>query len=384
MRSLKYMFLLLFVIICGCWDRTEINDLAFVMGTAIDVADNGNLLCTIQIAVPLSIQGGMNGGGSGNKFFYITAEGKNGNEVHDNLQKKSSRLLFYSHRSVVFLSERLAKQGIENVLDIFTHDPRNRLKTYLMVVKGGEARNILKLNSPLKQVPIEAVRGIEVSGEDVGVTLRDFFIAYESEGVHPVVGVVEQENRSNDPHKQVFRVSGTGVFKNLKLSGLLDERDTLVQLWVTGKLKNGPFTAKLPKGKGQVGMIINHFDRKIITQIQRDSVHFKIQLKGQGNLVENNTELDINDPQNLKLIKKALEDAAKKQVQDFIIKIQKEYKADSVGFGREIYKNYPEQWDIWKNKWDKRFPESKISIEVNLSIRGAGMVHSSFEQKETE
>ena len=223
MRRLKYMILLIFVFISGCWDRMEMNDLAFVTGTAMDLSDDGNmLLCSLQIATP-STEGGMGGGsGSKDKFFVISAEGKNGNEIHQKLQKKSSRILFYSHRSVVFISERLAKHGIQGVLDIFTHDPRNRLKTYIMVVKGEEGKNILQMNYPLKQVPIEAVREMENSGDDLAVTLKDFFISSESEGVHPVVGVIESDIHSKSPHKQLFRLAGAGVFKDLKLSGLLD------------------------------------------------------------------------------------------------------------------------------------------------------------------
>ncbi len=382
MRSLKFVIhLVVCVLLSGCWDRTEINDLAFVMGTALDLTDDGHILCTLQIAIPSSTEGGKSGGES-SKSYVIAVEGENGNEIHQKLQKKSSRHLFYSHRSVVFLSEKLAKHGIDNALDIFTHDPRNRLKTYLMVVKGGEARSILQLKSPLKPVPIEAVRGMEVSGEDVAVTLRDFYILYGSEGANPVVGVVEPELRSNDPEKQIFRVAGTAVFKDLKLSGILDEKETLGQMWVTGKLRFGYLTAKLPKGNGQVGMILNHVDRKIITQIQQDSVQFKIQLDGQGSLLENNTALDINEPANFQLIQKALEDAAKKQVQEFIFKIQKEFKVDSVGFGQEIYKNYPDEWSRLKDQWDMRFPEVDISIEVNLRVHGAGMIHSTFELRE--
>lgn len=383
MKVLKWMMLLgIVVLMSGCWDRTEINDLAFVMGTALDLTDDGDILCTLQIAIPSSAEGGKSGPDHSNKSFVISVIGKNGNEIHQKLQKKSSRHLFYSHRSVVFLSERLAKHGIENVLDIFTHDPRNRLKTYLMVVKGGEARNILQLNSPLKPVPIEAVRGMEGSGEDVAETLRDFFILYGSEGIHPVVGVVEPELHFDDPHKQIFRVAGTGVFKDLKLSGILDEKETLGQMWVTGKLRVGYLTAKLPKGNGQVGMVINHANRKIATQIHQDAVQFHIQLDGQGTLLENNSALDLNEPANLQLIKSGLEDAAKKQVQAYLTRIQKELKVDSAGFGQEIYKNYPDQWSRLRDHWDTRFPEADITLEVNLKVHGAGMIHSTFELRE--
>ncbi|OBZ17682.1 Ger(x)C family spore germination protein [Bacillus sp. FJAT-26390] len=383
MRALKCMILLVFIILCGCWDRTEINDLAFVTATALDLSDNGNVLCSLQIAIPSSTEGGNHVGGKEDQFFIISAEGKDGNEIHRKLQKKSSRLLFLSHRSIIFVSERLAKHGINDVLDIFTHDPKNRLKTYIMVVKGGEGRDILKLNYPLKQVSIEAVKEMQITGDNLAVTIRDFFIAYASEGIHPVVGTIERDFHSKDTDKEIFNFAGAAVFKDFKLNGLLDEKESLGLLWLTDKLKTGRITTNLPKG-GEVGMVLNQADRKIITQTPNDSVQFKIQLEGQGSLVENTSDLDINDPKNLKVIKQALEDAVKKQIQDFLFKIQKKYKVDSVGFGQEIYKNNPGKWAVLKNQWDKRFPEVHMTIDVDLKIKGSGMVHSSFEMQDKE
>lgn len=380
MRTPKYIILLVLIFISGCWDRMEMNDIAFVTATALDLADNGNIICYLQIAAPTTAKGGMSGGESSNNqnSYVIFAEGKTGNEVHQKLQKKSSHSLFYSHRSVVFISERLARHGTDGLLDIFTHDPRNRLKAYIMVVKDGDGKNDRKIESLLKQIPSEVSKELQLSGDDVAVTLRDFFISSDSEGVNPVVGLIEPELGSNQTHKQIFRVAGAAFFKDYKLSGLLDIDETLALLWVTDKLKYGTITAKVPQSSGEVGMKLIHTKGKIITQTDQESVHFKVKLEGQGSLVENTSSLDINDPNNMKLIKKALEDTAKKQVQDTISKIQKKYKVDSVGFGQEIYKNSPNKWALLKNEWDTQFPEADISIEVHLKLKGAGMVHSSF------
>lgn len=380
MRTLKYISLLVLILLSGCWDRAEMNDIAFVTATALDLADNGNLICYLQIAAPTSSKGGMSGGESGNNqnSYVISAEGKTGNEVHQKLQKKSSHSLFYSHRSVVFISERLARQGTENLLDIFTHDPRNRLKAYIMVVKDGDGKNERKMESLLKQIPSEVSKELQLSGDDVAVTLRDFFISSDSEGVHPVVGLIEPELGSNQNHKQIYKVAGAAFFKDYKLSGFLDTDETLALMWMTDKLKYGRITANIPQVSGDVGMMLIHTKGKIVTQTDQDSVHFTIKLEGQGSLVENTTGMDIIDPNNLQQIKKALEDTAKKQVQDFVSKIQKKYKVDSVGFGQEIYKNNPDKWALLKNEWDTQFPEAVISIEVHLKLNGAGMVHSSF------
>jgi len=387
MKLLKYSLLLTMLVISGCWDRTEINDLAFVMGTALDLTDDGNILCTLQVAIPSAYSGGSSGGGGGmqEKHFIISAEGKNGNDIHRLLQKESSRRLFFSHRSIVLISERLAKHGIQDTLDIFTHDPRNRLKTYIMLVKGGDAKTILQMKYPLKQIPIEAVKEIEGSGDDLAVTLRDFYISLLTEGLNPVIGVIEPAINVNEMQRQAsFRFTGAAAFKNLKLSGLLDERETLGYMWVTDKLKFSRLTAKLPEGNGEVGIMLTHADRKIITQIQQESVKFKIVLDGQGSLVENNSSLNISEPKDLKIMKEALEDASKRLVEDILFKIQKKYKVDCVGFGQEVYKNNPELWTTLKDKWEGQFPETDIQVEVNLTIKGAGMVNSTLELQEKE
>ncbi|MBA2937629.1 Ger(x)C family spore germination protein [Paenibacillus sp. CGMCC 1.16610] len=380
MSLFKYIIFLVFFFLSGCWDRTEMNDIAFVTATALDLADNGNIMCYLQIAAPATSKGAVSGGGSSTNpnSYVIFAEGKTGNEVHQKLQKKSSHSLFYSHRSVVFISERLARHGTENLLDIFTHDPRNRLKAYIMVVKDGDGKNERKMESLLKEIPSEVAKELQLSGDDVAVTLRDFFISSDSEGVQPVVGLIEPEIDSNHAQRQIYRVAGAGVFKGYKLSGLLDVDEALAFMWVTDKLKYGRITANVPQSSGEVGMMLIHTKGKIITQTAKDSVQFKIKLEGQGSLVENTSSLDITDPDNMKRIKKALEDAAKKQVQDFLSKIQKKYQVDSVGFGQEVYKNSPDQWEALKDQWDTHFPEAEISIEVHLALNGAGMVHSSF------
>jgi spore germination protein KC len=370
---------------CGCWDRTEINDLAIVTGTALDLAENGDLICTLHIAVPASPERSIDGGGANKGNYYvITAEGKSGNEIHRKLQKKSSRLLFLSHRSVVFIGERLARRGLQDVLDIFTHDPKNRLKTYLMIVKGGAARDILDMNNPLTEVPIEVVKEIRGSGDDLAVTLRDFYISYLSEGVEPVIGVVKREDGSKDPQHQMIAFTGAGVLDELKLVGLLDEKEALALLWITNKLQFGRITTTLAHDSGEIGMVLNHTRGKITIKNESDPLRFLITLDGQGSLVENNSELNINEPKDLERIQTALQDEVAKQMKQLLFKLQRKFKVDSVGFGQEIYKNSPKKWSAIKDQWDARFPEAQVEIDVNLTINGAGMIHSTFESSEGE
>lgn len=376
MKPFLYIGLLITLLTTsGCWDRTEINDLAFIMGTAFDITDNGDYILSHQIAIPSSAQGGPgSGGSSGDKFFVISAVGKNINEAFYRLQKKSSRRLFTAHRVVIFIGEKLSKRGIQDILDIYTHDSKQRLKTFMMVVKGGEGRDILRVKYPFEQVPSEAIKEMESLGSELAITLRDFFWASSGEGISPVLGVITPDGITEGlKEDHVFKLAGSAIFKDFKLAGVLNENETNGFLWVTNRMKYGSLNANIPEGDGTVGLILTKTSRKITSEINGEKIKFKIQLRGEGTIWENNTDLDIRMPENLKLIQKGLEKSVQEQVMDSLFKVQKVYKVDSVGFGREIYREKPKQWKALKAQWANKFPEVDVSLEVKINILGSGM-----------
>ncbi|BFT72951.1 Ger(x)C family spore germination protein [Paenibacillus sp. P36] len=387
MKPFLYMGLLVTLLTTsGCWDRTEINDLAFIMGTAFDITDEGNFILSHQIAIPSSAQGGPGSGGNSNeKFFVISAEGSNVNEAFYRLQKKSSRRLFTAHRVVIYIGEKLSKRGIQDILDIYTHDSKQRLKTYIMVVKGGEGRDILKVKYPFEQVPSEAIKEMETLRNELAISLRDFFLASSGEGISPVLGAITPDGITEGvKESHIFKLAGSAIFKDFKLAGFLNENETNGFLWVTNRMKHGSLNANIPDSGGTVGMILSKTDRKITPEISGGKIKFNIQLQGEGNIWENNTNLDIRIPENLKIVEEALEKAVEEQIHDTLSKIQKQYKVDSVGFGREIYRDEPKQWKTLKNQWDNKFPEVAVSFEVKINILGSGMAGPPLHLKRQE
>ncbi|GLX67875.1 Ger(x)C family spore germination protein [Paenibacillus glycanilyticus] len=381
---LRICLILLLFLTGGCWDRTEINDLAFITGSAFDLTEKGDSLLSLQFAIPSSSQDGGQGG-EPNKFFVMSATGKNVSDAFEKIQKKSSRKLFTSHRSVIFIGESLGRKGINDVLDVFAHDPHQRLKTYIMVVKGGEAKQVLEAQYPYDQVPMEAVKEMEAQQSEVAVTLRDFFMAASSRGIYPIMGVIEAESEGAGQSKtSVFRLSGAAVFKNLKLIGMLNGYETNGLNWLKNHMEDGRINAELPDGKGSVSMVVAHANRTITSKVKGDQIQFKIVLQAKGPLFENNSNLNVSRPQNLALIQHSLEEAAERQVQEVIVKLQKRYQTDAIGLGRELYRSKPRAWQAVQAEWDRKFAEADISVDVKLSISSAGMAGPPLQLNEKE
>ncbi|MDG0793924.1 Ger(x)C family spore germination C-terminal domain-containing protein [Cohnella ginsengisoli] len=188
------------------------------------------------------------------------------------------------------------------------------------------------------------------------------------------MGTIEVESEGNDPGKaELFKLAGAAVFKDLRLVGLLNGYETDGLNWATNHMKDGRINAELPGGQGNVGMLITHAERKITAEIKGDRVWFNLLLQGRGTLIENNTDLDITRPKMIALVQHALEQSAKKQVQDVIIKLQRQYNADAVGFGQILHRNKPKEWKKLKSRWDRSFAKANIAVDVKLTIGSAGM-----------
>jgi spore germination protein KC len=98
MVSRIFAVLLLSTTLTGCWDSSEIDELAIVLESGVDVANSSSgsaegasVLGSVQIAVPMRL-GATTGGGPApsaeEPFLVESATGKDPAEIIDNLRKK--------------------------------------------------------------------------------------------------------------------------------------------------------------------------------------------------------------------------------------------------------------------------------------------------------
>lgn len=133
--------ILLFASLCtlltGCWDRKEVNDMALVLGAAIDKAGDKHIELTIQTLQPRNVSSDRQGSGSGPIISVRSAVGENLADAASKLQTKISRQIFWGHCKVFIIGKTLAKRGKLNQEIDFYCVIRNpvRMLTCLSVMK---------------------------------------------------------------------------------------------------------------------------------------------------------------------------------------------------------------------------------------------------------
>ncbi|WP_199614773.1 Ger(x)C family spore germination protein [Paenibacillus alkalitolerans] len=387
-RKGKIVILLLIIsaLCAGCWDRREINDIALLMASSLDVEKDGRFRGAVQIVIPARQIG--NTAQEARPYFVESGTGLNVQQMVQEEQSKLSRRLFISHRRVLFIGEKLARRGLKDILDHWGRNPATRLRTFVVVVKGAEGEDAINTDYPLEFVPSEAVREMQILVGGTAVTMRDLLNDASAEGVEPVMGAIELVSYSGAKGKgrieRTFKLSGTAIFKDLKLRGYLNNRDSQYMLWVKGKLEQGTITAVLPEQKSRVSVDIDKAQRMIEPSVERGRVKIAIHLRGEGTVEENNSRLDFSIPENLRLAENALERTIREQTRKMIEDVQKKYEADIFGFGEELHKKDNKAWRRLKKDWDKKFAEARISVDADFALKRAGMSGPPLQLKERE
>lgn len=389
-KALCMILVVSLVFLTGCWDRTELNDLAIELGLGLDRAKNNKVEISAQFIIPSKMGMGQSGrSDTGKSVFIESGTGEDTLEAIQMIQTKLSREVFRGHHRVIVIGEQLARRGLADVLDNYSRDPDIRLRADALVVKGSTAKKFLEASSPLENIPAIGAQKEHAQTGGLGDTsLVNFLIAGTSDGINPILPAIKLIHASKKQDETVFegfQIVGGAIFnKDLKLVGYLNMQKWLTTLWLVNRLSKQTITATVSKGKGSASLYMTKIDRKIIPTIRGNTIKCDIVLSGEGTIQENNTNLDLTQPKNLTLLEHALEKKAEKQTLQTIKKVQKQYGTDIFGLGEAVHQKYPSQWKVLKKNWTKQFRKVQVSVHANLTIRRVGLTGPSLQLKKNE
>jgi len=375
------MLLLCTLFIAGCWDRKEINDVAFVIGIAVD-KEGENYRSSLQIALPgQSGSSGSEGGGggtSGDKSWFMlsnTAKTLRGTSLEG--QKALSRKIYYAHRRTMLIGEDLARDGVASMLDLFTRYPLNRFSA-LPVVTKGEAYAVMDTDAPIEKFPSEMVRELCFLNMRNPRSLKTFIDSILSDGVDPFLPVASKVENVPKDWKDVktnIKLDGLAVFKKDKLVGMIDKAPADALILAMGEANAPEIMVKSPRGEGDIFIKLNENNSSLHPTVKDDKVTVTVQLYAKGVVVDNESNYgDLREKEILKL-----NDAIHKKIKEDIVEgirlIQQKYHADILGIGRSIHQHLPKEWDKMKDRWDDIYPDVEVNVIPHVIIENVGVVN---------
>ncbi len=369
-----FICILLCLPLCSCWSERELNTLAIVIGSALDVGDQPDTVkLTAQVIKPSEIGSDSSGGsgGSGEKAYVnISYTDKSILSAVREITRMQNRRLYFAHSDVIIFSSDLARQDMAEGLDAFTRDYEARMNVFILIARG-KASEILGEDITLEKAPAFHITGMmenqKANSETVVVTLRDFVIATLSESAAPVAPMVELYEAAG---KRYAKLEGTAVFKQGKMIGELDKAQTRGLLWVTGKAKSGAMTVDTPWGQVILETYGSASSLKPL-KTGDGSIRMQLTVNVDGTLESNETIEDMSILENVEMLKEKMRDYILSDIENALTKARG-FSADVFGFGDAIRRDYPKEWEKMKRNWGEVFPEIGLDVEVNVILRSTG------------
>lgn len=282
--------------------------------------------------------------------------------------------MFFGQRQLIFLGEQLVRNGLKGWLDNTTRLSEASIRSDLFVIQGSDAIDALKMGGTLEPLPVVgALKKHERSGGRGETTLLDFLIAANRSGIHPTLPAAKLSQSKHMKPEKFFELSGVAILdEELKLAGFMDMEEDRDLLWLLNKLRKITLEADMDGGNVSAGFI--NLRSSIKPSRKKDGTwHFDITLHGDGDLLENNTEMDAGNKQVLNKFELALEQAVAKHMLATIHKVQDEFGLDIFGFGVVVHRKFPKLWPGLKDRWDEEFRRSTFRIEADLNLERPGL-----------
>ncbi|BAQ09604.1 hypothetical protein OXB_1132 [Bacillus sp. OxB-1] len=391
----KHIIVLLFpcLLLTGCWDSRELNEIAITLAIGVDKIEDEYQI-TVQVVVPSEVS--MKTSSSGRSTVTLfQAEGETVYEAFRKMTKDSPRKIYAGHLQMLVLGEELATEGIADSLDLFARDWELRSDFYVAVAKGGTAAEILNITTTLETIPankmFEALKTSEESwAETRGIKLHELIADITSEGKEAVltgilavgnqeIGVGKQNVETITPSARI-QYDHMAVFEKDKLAGWLSEQESIGYNAITDSIKTTVRPIACPE-KGSLTLEITDFSSVIKGKVLNGTPKVDVNIKAEGNIGEVECQINLKELKTIHELEKIYENEMKEIVNETINTMKNQYKVDIFGFGEAIQRSNPKEWEKIKRQWDSEFPDLEVNVEVDMKIQRTGTMKNSLLEK---
>lgn len=394
-RLLKLSLVLVLIIsLTGCWGRLELNEMAITMGMGIDLASDGKYIVTIQV-VDAGEASATKGSLGRSPVVLYSAKGKTIAEAIQRMTSSSPRTIYNSHLRVLVIGEKLASRGIGEVLDYISRDRQFRTDFPVVIAKEEEARNALKILTPIESIPaIQMMRSLENSEKHwaptVAIHFDELIQGLIAKGRQPVVtgievigSVEEGSKRSNltrtTPNGRL-KFIGLSVFKKNRLIGWLTETESRGYTLAMGKAYKG--TGNVPCGDGeQVALEVQESKSTLHSKLRGDQLELSLSLKIEGNVEEVACHVQMTKDETIRMLERNADQELRKIFDKTFVRLQHDLKADIFGFGEQVHRQYPSYWKKVSANWDEQFAQLPIKMDIQVKLRLVGTVTNIMESE---
>lgn len=358
----------MFLQLSACKTQFDIQQRSISLGVGLDYSDGEysfvNEYANIRGAGGQSQESGQSGGGSSS---LIEVEGKNINDLVDNLYRRCEGEVFLGAIRIIVFTEEYAQNGIEPFMNRIRGYKDFRQNMYITVT-GDPLKDIYSYKSKNNTSVSASIDSIIKHEEDIGNSIHTYAGEILSKISLGKTGYLIPYIKKD---KDTMVLSGYAIMdNNSKIIGLIpaEKRQGIVFL-LGDKTKLNYY---LSHKDNNFNMVANLGKKKIKAYYQNGKIKFDINM----NFIFKLEYTDYNRPvteDDMDRLNAELKDKVKKDILETIHQAQKEYNCDYLDFYLYFRASHPDEFE--KMDWNKKFSEADVNVNIKSRIKAENLAN---------
>lgn len=334
----KIFLLIIILLLTGCSDYIELNNLAIVNTIGIDKKDDKYKIC-IEVLNTDKKNGK-------NKIYYST--GKTINEAINKVNNKSSKKIYGGHLDKIIVSKDVLEDKDIDIIDSFFRLTEVKDEFDFFISRESNSCDIVKALTNMKDssnLQKNSKKNRSISSYS---NIDTFISNYLKTGIDPVISVLSLNNDK-------VSIDNIAIY-NKKIT-YLDLEESLGYNFIRNQIDKISIPIKYKDKYSTIKINKNTTKNNVIKTNDKYTVEISITIDAY--LTEYNFDLDLNKNETIKRIEKITE----KEINNYLDKaIKLDSESNYLGFKKIIYEKYPKE---------KEFNyKIKKNIKVNLRRKG--------------
>lgn len=370
MRVVLAAMLLLGLLLSGCWDRHETNDLSIVVALGLDWQD-GQYTATAEIINTKAVKTPGQGGGGGAppdkpQSLLLTGHGTDPAAALGRLDNASSRRVFWPDLQVVVIGESLAKHGIGPVIATLMRYPQIPISARTLVSHGAAGALVGQREPGLETTVGRNLLLLAESGrldQSSGYAPQIYdILRWEAEAGRAALVEAVQAVTPAQPTAPAFLLDHSAVLQDDRLVGWLPRDHVRMVLWMTGRFVRSNFQFACPGAPARVGSFRVSNAKGRVEPVITDGhlVAMEVSLDGRAGILHSSCpDASLAD------LQQAAAAAVQSEALDSIDWMEQN-REDIVGLGEQIFRHAPK---LWRQRIAANWPSVLRTLPVQLHVR---------------
>lgn len=380
----KYLLLITLLLITGCSNYRELNNIAITTAISIDYNIETKEY-TLITQVVNSVNKKDTSTSNEPAFINFTTTSNSLSEAIAKITLESPKKLYTSQTQIIILSKEVIENKLDEVLDYLIRNPEIRGETLILLAPNKEDLKGITIQTLLDNLSssniVSSLKESEKEGYTTLITLNnlaDMYLNPYKEIILPTLYVEgninmadEEENKTTTNYKGTVKIGTLALFKGTTLTTYTNIEETKYLNIIRNKLKNTNIT--MPYKEGYIVFDLYDISSNNTPDIKNNEITLTI--KGKAKTYEIITSTDIESTKEVQKIKKVFNKYIENNISDVFIKIRNNYNTDIFNFRDTYYKDNPKYLKKYYNNWyQETFPNLKLKINSKIELYEKGKI----------